>query len=461
MPLRAALTLLLLLPAAATAQEIDQAVYALVRISATSNGTTARGTGFVVGLERDKATIVTAAHVIEGVTADHLEVVFAADLSETFSAGGLVRVDQGNPHGLAVFQVRGALPAGVTALSFDGERRPVDGTELFLLGFPQMALSPRTARRVLEGRSGTLLLIDQDVGEGFSGGPVLLGGKVVGVVTETEDQTTYAVNAVVAREALEGWGVKLGGSGQVVARTTPQTRQAPPPPARCVSGQENTVVDGMTFVRICAGTFTMGSAANDQQAYSDEKPAHEVTLSEFWIGKTEVTNEQYRRVRADHQGDAKLPATGVDWPTAQAACAHFGGRLPTEAEWEYAARAGSRTAWSFGDDEKKLGEYAWFEGNSDVTAHPVAMKKANGWGLHDMHGNVWEWVGDWYAADAYASAAKKDPVGAKGGTARVLRGGSFVHSPRFLRSADRSGLESSDRYGIIGFRCVRMSGREP
>ena len=146
MLLRAALTLLLLLPAAATAQELDQAVSALVRISGTRGGTPVRGSGFVVGLERDKAVIVTASHVIEGV--DQLTVSFAADTSESFPAGGVYGMDAGNPRGLAVFQVRGALPSGVTVLGFDSESRPAHGAALFLLGFPQRGRSGRARSSV-------------------------------------------------------------------------------------------------------------------------------------------------------------------------------------------------------------------------------------------------------------------------------------------------------------------------
>jgi hypothetical protein len=118
---------------------------------------------------------------------------------------------------------------------------------------------------------------------------------------------------------------------------------AVPPPSigrEAASGEEITE-NGIVFVRIRAGTFTMGSAEDDPQARANEKPAHRVTLSEFWIGKTPITNEQYRRFRPNHRGEANLPVTDVTWAEAKAACEYFGGRLPTEAEWEYAARAGS------------------------------------------------------------------------------------------------------------------------
>jgi hypothetical protein len=118
-------------------------------------------------------------------------------------------MDTDSPQGLAEFQVRGAIPMSVTALSFSGESRPHPGEALFILGFPQMERTPRMAQRTLASHRGMLLLIDQASGEGFSGGPVLQGGKVVGVITSTDDQTTYAVNEAVAYETLMGWGVKL------------------------------------------------------------------------------------------------------------------------------------------------------------------------------------------------------------------------------------------------------------
>jgi hypothetical protein len=203
------LILFLLLPSAAASQDIAMAMSAMVRISGTRGDASVRGSGFVVSLDHDKATIVTASHVIQGV--QQIEVTFAADVTQSFPAGSgsVLGMDTDSPQGLAVFQVRGAIPKGVTALSFSGESRPHPGEALFLLGFPQMERTPRTAQRALAGQKGMLLLIDQASGEGFSGGPVLQGGKVVGVITSTDDQTTYAVNEAVAYEVLTGWGLKL------------------------------------------------------------------------------------------------------------------------------------------------------------------------------------------------------------------------------------------------------------
>jgi hypothetical protein len=207
MLIRIVLILLLLLPSSAAPQEIATAISAMVRISGTRGDAPVRGSGFVVGREHDRVTIVTASHVIQGV--QHIEVAFAADATQSFPAGSVLGMDADSPNGLAVFQVRGAVPEGVTTLSFEGEKRPHPGESVFLLGFPQRERAPRATQRALSSQNGTLLLIDQTSGEGFSGGPVLQGGKVVGVVTSTDDLTTYAVSEVVAYEALEGWGVKL------------------------------------------------------------------------------------------------------------------------------------------------------------------------------------------------------------------------------------------------------------
>lgn len=239
----------------------------------------------------------------------------------------------------------------------------------------------------------------------------------------------------------------------------------------CVPGEERTG-NGVVFVRICSGTFTMGSAddhsVNGWLAAPDEEPAHQVTVSEFWIGKTEITREQHRRFHPGYQGgdgpinpmvlhqsDAMLPASGVNWLEAKETCEQLGSRLPTEAEWEYAARAGSQTAWSMGDDKKLLGPYAWYDGGVPSTPRTVGTKKANAWGLHDMHGNVQEWVADWYGS--YPAGAQTDPSGPEAGDFRVLRGGSYFAKAPLVRSASRNWEWPSDRLGSFGFRCARSS----
>ena len=179
------------------------------------------------------------------------------------------------------------------------------------------------------------------------------------------------------------------------------------------------------------------------------------------MGKYEVTNAQYRRLQPDHDPKAEdeLPVVNVTWHDAKAFCDANGYRLPTEAEWEYAARAGTRTAWSFGNDESELEKYGWYAKNSDNKIQPVGKLEANPWGLHDMHGNVYEWVADWYGE--YNEGPQQNPQGPGKGSSRVLRGGAFFIEPGVLRSAfrDRSVPEVSGR--VIGFRCVRGPRRQP
>ena len=216
------------------------------------------------------------------------------------------------------------------------------------------------------------------------------------------------------------------------------------------------------LVWVPAGCFQMGSPDAEQDHQSCEGPVHTVELDGFWMGKYEVTQEQYEAVMGKNPSKfkgAKNPVEQVSWNDAVEFCRNASQktgkdlRLPTEAEWEYACRAGSTTRFCFGDSDTGLGEYAWYDGNSGKTTHPVGEKKENNWDLYDMHGNVWEWCGDLYA-DRYEAAAAKNPQGASSGPCRVLRGGGWSNGPQFCRSATRDG-GSPSRTGISrGFRVV-------
>ncbi|GEM_PF-2832011 len=181
------------------------------------------------------------------------------------------------------------------------------------------------------------------------------------------------------------------------------------------------------------------------------------------MDKYEVTAAAYRvyasstgvkMPRQAHPDAENYPVVHVDWREAAAYCAHFGKELPTEAQWEKAARGGSAGLFSFGDDASELGDYAWFWGNSGKTIHPVGPKKPNAYGLYDMHGNVLEWTADWYDAGYYASAPAADPPGPASGKEKSVRGGSAFVSADLCRSSARMKSEPSNRYSVRGFRCA-------
>jgi sulfatase modifying factor 1 len=198
----------------------------------------------------------------------------------------------------------------------------------------------------------------------------------------------------------------------------------------------------MTFKEIPAGTFMMGSPETEKD-HADDEHQHKVTISKaFYMQTTEVTQGQWKEVmgtepwkgESDVREGANYAAAYVSWDDAVAYCKKLSVkegktyRLPTEAEWEYACRAGTKTMWSFGNDKKVLGDYAWYGKFAlDIDGsypHQVGLKKPNPFGLHDMHGNVYEWCHDYFGEDYYQQSPEKDPTGPASGSYRVLRGGS-------------------------------------
>jgi sulfatase modifying factor 1 len=235
--------------------------------------------------------------------------------------------------------------------------------------------------------------------------------------------------------------------------------QEQPLPAGVVSENPR---DGLKYVRIPPGTFQMGCSPGDKGCENNEKPSHQVSITKaFWIGQTEVTVGAYKRFeeatgrqmpRAPDFNNAwtndNLPIVNVTWDEASAYCIWAGGRLPTEAEWEYAARGGSTDA-RYGN----LEGIAWYDGNSGQRRHEVARKRANGFGVYDLLGNVWEWVNDWYDEQYYHHGPSQDPSGPSSGRDRVLRGGSWVSNPRNVRVSVRGWSDPAGRNNA-GFRCV-------
>ncbi|MFH1023553.1 MAG: formylglycine-generating enzyme family protein [Planctomycetota bacterium] len=222
----------------------------------------------------------------------------------------------------------------------------------------------------------------------------------------------------------------------------------------------------MKLVWIPPGEFLMGSPENEPGRSSDEGPQHRVTFTNgFYMGATEVTQAQWKAVMRDNPSYFKgddLPVEQVSWDDCQIFLKKLSEkegktyRFPMEAEWEYACRAGATTRYCFGEDDRELGVYAWFDGNSGSQTHPVGTKKPNAFGLFDMHGNVWEWCQDLYL-DEYFKQNMAVPVGSNCGKFRVLRGGSWGNPPGFCRSSGRGSEHPADRYRRRGLRVVVAS----
>ena len=220
---------------------------------------------------------------------------------------------------------------------------------------------------------------------------------------------------------------------------------------------------GMVLVPIPAGEFQMGSPESEPDR-DVEETQHLVKITKaYYLGAYEVTQEQYEKVMGNNpsnsKGDAK-PVEMVSWNDAVMFCQKLSEkegveyRLPTEAEWEYACRAGTSTGYSFGDDDSQLRKYAWYSGNSNAP-HAVGQKLPNVWGLFDMHGNVWEWCQDWYG-DYGNEKVVIDPTGPASGIYRVLRGGAFIgRPPKYVRSAARTYVQPAYRGLGSGFRLAR------
>ncbi len=234
----------------------------------------------------------------------------------------------------------------------------------------------------------------------------------------------------------------------------------------------------MEMLWVNPGTFLMGSLQEQPEQYPEEEvPQHEVTISRgFWLGKYELTQEQWESVMGTRPWAGKdhvvenpnHPAVYISWNDTQEFISKLNEAegtevygLPTEAEWEYACRAGTTTRWSFGDDVRQLKDHAWYYDHvwqvEEPYAHAVGTKLSNSWGLYDMHGNVWEWCQDWYDSGYYSVSPSIDPQGPSSGWNRVIRGGCFFSQSHSARSASRGdyGYSPAQSY-FVGARLLKQ-----
>lgn len=227
-------------------------------------------------------------------------------------------------------------------------------------------------------------------------------------------------------------------------------------------------VKGVTFkmIEVKGGTFTMGALPNDEKASEYEKPAHSVTVSDFFIGETEVTQELWEAVMGanpSHFEGKNLPVDYLSWNNCQAFIEMLNGlcegqlgkkrfRLPTEAEWEYAARGGNKSEGYLYSGGNTLSLVGWYGDNSSEQTHPVASLRPNELGIYDMSGNVWEWCQDWYGD--YSSSSQSNPQGPSNGSYHVRRGGSWDDNARNCRSSYRGNNTHGISYYHFGLRLV-------
>jgi formylglycine-generating enzyme required for sulfatase activity len=420
--------------------------------------------GTVITLTGSGLSSATAVRV-GGVLCSNLQILSSTQIRATTPAGaaGQAAIEVTAASGTAIsptafnYVVQSVSSISPSSGGFSGGT-PITITGQFLAGTTSVTVGGVLATNLVVVDANTLTAVTP-AGSVGAVNVVVSGAK--GSVTVTSGFTYLSVNT-------PSWATMLEAAPDAAVVTNPSLRNA-----ITASGWAWRVRDNATqieMVLIPAGAFNMGCSPSTSVACTaHENPVHTVTLTNpFYMGRYEVTQAQWTaRVGVNpssYQGQpdsATRPVDSVSWWFVQSFLSGSGLRLPTEAEWEYAYRAGTSTAFhsmpgfpTGTNSDTQLGNIAWFNGNSGGQTHPVGQKSANGFGLHDMSGNVWEWVNDWYLSTYYSSSPSTNPLGPSTGTTRVARGGAHTHSTD-SRSSTRLARDPLYTDGSLGFRVAR------
>jgi len=469
----------------AGAEDIARLQSGVVKITAKPpSGTTNIGTGFIVRLETNTAYIVTAAHVVAGDTHPRVEFFTKRNTLVTAEVLGLEGDD--DVRGLALLVVKGAdtLPQGLTVLSLSGATRLTGGEDILVIGFSRNAGPWALIKGNISSRQGRDVFFSPSIESGHSGGPIFQGGKVVGIVGSGSQSIGRGITVGSVQDYIEGFGI----TAQEATASPSSVASVPSSPAPASSAKPEsrqptkdhglTGKDGAPMVLVPAGEFMMGSGKDDQLADGNERPLHQIYLDAYYLDQYEVTTSRYARFLQQQRKynppsawseqilkqHGQKPVIYVSWYDAYAYCAWAGKRLPTEAEWEKAARGTDQRLYPWGN-EVPLPQRANFNQSSEAsyTAYYEALTDVGSfeqgkspYGLYDMTGNVWEWVTDWYESDYYAKSPDRNPKGPSSGKNRVLRGGGWSSKPHDLRSTIRLGhYPPSGSWQDTGFRCAQ------
>jgi formylglycine-generating enzyme required for sulfatase activity len=467
-----------------SAQDIARLQSGVVKITAKPpQGTANVGTGFIVRVDKEAVYIVTAAHVIAGDAQPKVEFFTKRNMPVTAEMLGLEGDDE--VRGLALMVVRGQenLPKGLTTLSLAGAARLTGGEDIVVIGFPRNAGPWAIVKGNISSRQGRDIYFSPSVESGHSGGPIFQGGKVVGVVGSGSQSVGRGVTVGSVEDYIEGFGItaqeRTSSASMAIESTPPPDATAKSEPRPMTQDSGIIGKDDAPMVLIPAGEFQMGSP--DGEGSTDEHPQHRVYLDTYYMDKFEVSVSRYAEFmrstgrRAPQHWDqvntgkhGNLPVVGVNWHDAEAYCRWAGKLLPTEAEWEKAARGIDGRTYPWGNEQPTPGlanfgkDYVeTIETIYDKRLAPVDSYEAGNspYGLHHMAGNVWEWTADWYDEQYYRNSPRKNAQGPSKGDYKVIRGGSWFNAPALVRSADRGRLTPSVRLDSLGFRCAQDSSK--